>query len=145
MHDALLCSNMCHAAYLVTQRHVDCVHPSGKLADSESVLHMLFVSTMYAVCLILYRYVCLQVLSRQQTARRCTSCAKSRCSQASPCLSSQQVDNSALCNYAVKKQFIKAALNCLKKLPTENPSLSVSMQPRIFRQSRTPPILNEIN
>jgi len=62
MHAALHCSNMCHASYLVTQSHVDCVHPSGKLAIY--VLHVLFVATMHAVCLILKRYVCLQVLSR---------------------------------------------------------------------------------
>jgi len=74
MHAAVHCSNMCHASYLVTQRHVDCVQPSGQLANY--VLHVLFVATMYAVYLILYQYVCLQVLSRQQTARRCTSCAK---------------------------------------------------------------------
>ena len=72
---------------------LDCVHPSGKLADSGSVLHVLFVATMHAVCLILYRYVCLQVLSWQQSAGRCTSCAKWPCSQVFPCLSSQQVDN----------------------------------------------------
>jgi len=113
----LHCSNMCHAANLVTQRQVDCVQPSGMLANH--VLHVLFVATMYAVCLILYRYVCLQVLSRQQTAGRCTSCAKWPCSQVSPpCLSSKQADNPALCIY-----FKTALLNCLKKSPTKNPLL----------------------
>ena len=142
MHDALHCSNMCHAAYLATQRHVDCVHPSGKLANF--VLHVLFVATMYAVSLILYQYVRLQVLSRQQFAGRCTSCAKWPCSQVSPCWSSQQADNPALCYYAVNYYFKTAASNCQKKTPTKNPSSSVSMQPQKFRKSITAPILNGI-
>ena len=33
-------------------------------AGHRFVLHVLFVVTMHAVCLILKRYVCLQVLSR---------------------------------------------------------------------------------
>ena len=45
------------AMHHTLQRYVDCVHPSGKIANH--VLHVLFVATMYAVCLILYRYVCL--------------------------------------------------------------------------------------
>jgi len=49
------------------QHHLDCVHPSGKRADSRStyitnVLHVLFVATMN-VCLMLSRYVCLQIMS----------------------------------------------------------------------------------
>jgi hypothetical protein len=68
MHAALHCLNMCHAFYLAMQHHLDCVHPSGKHADSRStyinnVLHMLFVATINAVCLMLSRDVCLQVLS----------------------------------------------------------------------------------
>ena len=159
MHASLHCFNMCHAFYLAMQHHLDCVlHPSGKRADSKStyityVLHVLFVATINAVCLMLSRDVCLQVLSwhsrvledarhvpsdlaiksllvwanptsshracclpdtlpgrvssspvlTQQSAGRCTSCAKRPCShQVSPCLSSQQVDNPASCNYAVK-------------------------------------------
>jgi len=50
------------------QHHLDCVHPSGKRADSRStyitnVLHVLFVATINAVCVMLSRDVCLQVLS----------------------------------------------------------------------------------
>jgi len=69
MHASLHCFNMCHAFYLAMQHHLDCVlHPSGKRADSRStyitnVLHVLFEATINAVCLILSRDVCLQVLS----------------------------------------------------------------------------------
>jgi hypothetical protein len=88
------------------------------------------VATVHAVCLLLYRDVCLPVLSRQQSAGRCTSCAKRPCGQVPPCLSSQRIDNPALCNYAVKYYFKIAASNCLKKTPTKNPSSEVSMQPQ---------------
>jgi len=68
MHAALHCFNMWHAFYLAMQHHLNCVHPSGKRADSKStditnVLHVLFVATINAVCLMLSRDVCLQVLS----------------------------------------------------------------------------------
>jgi hypothetical protein len=157
MHTALHCFNMCHAFYLAMQHHLNCVHPSGKRADSRStnitnVLHVLFVATVNAVCLMLSRDVCLQVLSwhsrvledarhvpsdlaiksllvwanptsshracclpdtlprrvssspvlTQQSAGRCTSCAKRPCIQVPPWLSSHQADNPASCNYSVK-------------------------------------------
>ena len=68
MHAALHCFNMCHAFYLAVQHHLDCVHPYGNRADSKStyitnVLHVLFVATMNAVCQMLSRDECLQVLS----------------------------------------------------------------------------------
>ena len=68
MHAVLHCFNLCHAFYLAMQHHLDCVHPSGKRADSRStyitnVLHVLFVATINAVCLMLSRDVRLQVLS----------------------------------------------------------------------------------
>ena len=73
-----------------------------KCSQNFVVLRVLLVATMYAVCLILYRDACFQVLSRQQSAGRCTSCAKWPCNKVFPCLSYEQADNAALCDYAVK-------------------------------------------
>jgi hypothetical protein len=105
-----------HAQCLALLQYVSCIIPCNTTpcglrtplwkACKLYPLRVLFVATMYAVCLILYRYVCLQVLSRQQTGI-CMSCAKWPCGQVSPCLSSQQVDNPALCRKIIfYKRFI---------------------------------------
>ena len=62
------------------------------------------VRSYYVCCLPDNIPVCVSSspVMTQQGAGRCTACAKRPCNQVSPCLSSQQLDNPALCNYAVK-------------------------------------------
>ena len=146
MHAALHCFNM-WPFYLAMQHHLDCGTPLWKACRFKKHLHhscpSCVVCNLHKCCLpdaIPGRVSSSPVLT-QQSAGRCTSCPKWRCSQVSPCLSSQQVDNPALCNYAVNYYFKIVASNCLIKTPTKIPPRRSPCSHKI-RQSITAPILN---